>query len=148
MRLERQTVFFVDGIAALPSATVPIVTRMRQQLPPVGVTGRLPALLTAVFTKNVDGHALLSDRGLAIANVILSSGLAQVQDSERVEQELDAVREQRRRQNPDGMFLITEVSRSIRKARSRPAFGVVNANDFDLIVEGALIPAFIDFQRQ
>jgi hypothetical protein len=126
-------------LATLPTTTVPIVTRIREQLPPVGVTDRQSALLTAVFTKDVDGHALLSDRRQAIANLILKDRIAQVLQSRRLQRELGAVRRRRRQQNPDGLYLITEVSRFIREPRRQPALGAVTARDFDLVVEGPLI---------
>lgn len=148
MRLERQTVLSVDGIATLPAATVPIVSRMRQQPLPVGVTAQRPGLVTAVCTTSPDPHAVLSDRRVAIANLIMNGGIAQVNDSKRGRQQLDKVRQRRRRNHPNSVFLVIEVSRAIKKSRAQPALGVVHAAEFDLIVEGPRVPEFIDFQEQ
>ena len=101
-----------------------------------------------MFTKNVDEYSAVIRSTPRSLESDPDAGLAQVQQSERVQKELDVVRQQRRRQHPDGVFLIIEVSRSIREPRSQPALGVVNDMDFDLIVEGPLSPAIIDFRRQ
>ena len=148
MRLERQTVFLVQGVATLPAATVPVVTRMRRQLMPIGVTGRLPGLLSAVVTRDVDGGALSSDRRIALANLLLRGGLPRIQQPDQPVGEIQAIRDLRRQRHPDGLFLITEVSRSIRSPVSQPALGVVHGTDFDLIVEGPMVSGFRDFQWQ
>jgi len=148
MRLERQTIFAVEGIASLPAATVPIVTRMRMHLPAVGVEGPTPAVISAFLTTNVDEHSHFSDQRIAIANLILKGGIGQVQDARAIKRELKAVRELRSHSYARRVFLITEVSRSTREPRREGALAAINTDAFDLVFEGPRSSAILEFRRQ
>ena len=150
MRIERLSLYILKGIASLPAETSPLVEDIDLELPAFGISGPgQTARVTAVITTDVDVAVLATDRRTGIANLILSgAGIAGIEDSDVLDAEIGRIRSQRREQFSNGPYLVFRLAKEVGLQPSDPAMGVVNAQSFDLIVEGPRLPTFVDFQKQ
>jgi hypothetical protein len=149
MRIERLSLYAVDGVATLPAETIELVDGLEVEMPGfgdpgVGQTARLSALLTT----SVDSAVLAIDRRTAIANLILGGGLAAADDAQRLDAEIARIRSRRRDRNSSGPFLVSRLSKEVESPQREPSMSVIKARSFDLIVEGPGKSTFLDFKRQ
>jgi hypothetical protein len=114
MRIERQTIYAIEGVGSLSTDPVSIASGMRLRISDASGADRIPVRVNAHLTTDVDGSSLQSDRRDAVATMLMTGRGPRLGNQRMVGKEITTIRRHRGQKWPGQLWLVTEVSRATR----------------------------------